>query len=54
VEGGFITNKSDVTKLATTEYRQQIATAISDGVRRYGKAKSGDEGTLAVAAAGPE
>ena len=25
VEGGFMTNKSDVTKLATTEYRQKIA-----------------------------
>ena len=54
VEGGFITNRGDVTKLATSEYRQQIATAISEGVRRFGKATGGDEGTLAVATGGPE
>lgn len=54
VEGGFITNKADVTKLTTTEYRQQIATAISDGVRRFGKGTGGNEGTLAVTTARPE
>jgi N-acetylmuramoyl-L-alanine amidase len=54
VEGGFMTNKSDVTKLATTEYRQQIAIAISEGVRRYAKAPGIDRHTLAVAAARPE
>ena len=35
VEGGFLTNKSDVTKLGTVEYRQHLAAAISDGVDRY-------------------
>lgn len=35
VEGGFMTNESDATKLATSEYRQQIAIAISHGVVRY-------------------
>ena len=54
VEGGFITNKSDVTKLATTEYRQQIAMAISDGVHRYWEAARRDEPTLTLAAARPE
>ncbi len=54
VEGGFITNKSDVTKLATTEYRQQIASAISDGVHRYGNAIKAGEPTLTLAAAPSE
>src|SRR4030095_13341115 len=54
VEGGFITNKSDVTKLTTTEYRQQIAMAIRDGVQRHWEATRRDEPTLAVAAARPE
>ena len=35
VEGGFLTNKEDVGKLATEDYREQIAAAISDGVVRY-------------------
>jgi len=35
VEGGFLTNKDEVTKLATENYREQIAAAISDGVVRY-------------------
>ena len=35
VEGGFLTNRDDVSKLATEDYREQIAAAISDGVVRY-------------------
>jgi len=54
VEGGFITNKSDMTKLATTEYRQQIAAAISDGVQRHWEAARRGEGTFTLAAARPE
>ncbi len=54
VEGGFLTNKSDITKLATSEYRQQIALAISDGVERYRETTSQGEPTLAVASAQPE
>ena len=50
VEGGFVSNKSDVTKLTTSEYRQQIATAISDGVQRYQETVRGGEPTLALAA----
>ncbi len=49
VEGGFITNKSDMMKLATTEYRQQIALAISDGVQRYWETTRAAEPTLALA-----
>jgi N-acetylmuramoyl-L-alanine amidase len=35
VEGGFLTNTDELNKLATGEYREQIAAAISDGVMRY-------------------
>lgn len=54
VEAGFINNKSDMTKLTTTEYRQQIAWAISDGVQHYREATGAGAATLAVAAARPE
>ena len=54
VEGGFITNQSDVTKLTTTQYRQQIASAISEGVHRYRKAAGGGQARVALAAARPE
>jgi hypothetical protein len=42
------------TKLTTTEYRQQIAMAISDGVQRHWEAARRDEPTLTLAAAQPE
>jgi N-acetylmuramoyl-L-alanine amidase len=35
VEGGFLTNAEELNKLATSDYREQIAAAISDGVMRY-------------------
>lgn len=35
VEGGFLSNDSDITKLTTPEYRQQLAVAITNGVMRY-------------------
>jgi len=35
VEGGFLTNKEEVSKLANEDYREQIAAAIADGVVRY-------------------
>jgi N-acetylmuramoyl-L-alanine amidase len=35
VEGGFLTNKEEVSRLASGDYREQIAAAISDGVVRY-------------------
>ncbi len=47
VEGGFITNPEDVTKLTTEKYRQQIASAISEGIRRYRTVAEPDEPTLA-------
>ena len=54
VEGGFLTNKSDSMRLATSEYRQQIALAISDGVERYRESTRKGEPTLALASARPE
>jgi N-acetylmuramoyl-L-alanine amidase len=54
VEGGFITNKADVLKLTTAEYRQQIALAISDGVHRYRGVARQSRPTLAWAAAPSE
>ncbi|HEY1770874.1 MAG TPA: N-acetylmuramoyl-L-alanine amidase [Chthoniobacterales bacterium] len=50
VEGGFITNPSDVTKLASADYREQIARAISDGIYRYRQLLQPNEPTLALAA----
>jgi N-acetylmuramoyl-L-alanine amidase len=35
VEGGFLTNKDEVGKLGSPEYREQIAIAITDGITRY-------------------
>jgi len=35
VEGGFITNKEDMAKLGNSEYRQQVAVAIADGIEKY-------------------
>ena len=35
VEGGFLTNADEMNRLATGDYREQIAAAISDGVMRY-------------------
>lgn len=50
IEGGFMTNPADVTKLTTAAYRQQIASAISDGIHRYRQVLSPNEPTLALAA----
>jgi len=35
VEGGFLTNKEDISKLASQDYRDQIAAAVADGILRY-------------------
>ncbi len=49
VEGGFITNPADVLKLGTAEYRQQIASAISEGIHRYREVLQPNEPTIAWA-----
>ena len=35
VEGGFLTNKNEIGKLAVANYREQLAVAISDGILKY-------------------
>lgn len=35
VEGGFLTNKEDAIKLANTEYREQMAAGIAQGILQY-------------------
>ena len=49
VEGGFLTNKDDVAKLASEEYRERIATAICEGILHYRDTLRGRQPALAVA-----
>jgi N-acetylmuramoyl-L-alanine amidase len=49
IEGGFLTNKEDISKLASEDYRDQIAAAVADGVLHYRDAASQRKPTLAVA-----
>src|SRR5213082_3772864 len=35
IEGGFLTNKEDISKLASEDYRDQIAAAVADGILHY-------------------
>ena len=35
IEGGFITNKDELSKLVSEDYRDQLAAAVADGVLRY-------------------
>jgi N-acetylmuramoyl-L-alanine amidase len=35
IEGGFITNKVELLKLASEDYRDQLAAAVADGILRY-------------------
>lgn len=54
IEGGFLTNPADVTRLTTSEYRESLARAISEGIGRYREAFSPNEPTLAWASAAAE
>ena len=47
IEGGFITNKEELLKLASEDYRDQIAAAVADGVLRYRNVVSQRESTVA-------
>jgi N-acetylmuramoyl-L-alanine amidase len=40
IEGGFITNKDELSKLVSEDYRDQLAAAVADGVLRYRDAVS--------------
>jgi N-acetylmuramoyl-L-alanine amidase len=53
VEGGFLSNRDDTNKLGNTDYREQIAAAISDGIIRYRDILKQRQATLA-ATVGPE
>ena len=48
VEGGFLTNKDDVARLANPDYREQMAAGITDGIARYRDTLLGKETPLAV------
>jgi N-acetylmuramoyl-L-alanine amidase len=48
IEGGFLTNKEDISKLASEDYRDQIAAAVADGILHYRDAASQRKPTLAV------
>jgi len=52
VEGGFLTNKEDISKLATEDYRNQIAASVADGILRYRDAASQRKSTLAATGGG--
>jgi N-acetylmuramoyl-L-alanine amidase len=52
IEGGFLTNKEDISKLASEDYRDQIAAAVTDGILRYREAASRRKSALAVTARG--
>ena len=54
VEAGFITNKSDVSKLENEQYRDQIARAISEGIMAYREVVRHNQPTLALAVPGSE
>ena len=48
VEGGFLTSKEDISRLASEDYREEIAAAISDGILRYRDALKRRQSTVAV------
>ncbi|MGC1320878.1 MAG: N-acetylmuramoyl-L-alanine amidase [Candidatus Udaeobacter sp.] len=48
IEGGFITNKDELSKLASEDYRDQLAAAVADGVLRYRDVVSQRKSTLAA------
>jgi N-acetylmuramoyl-L-alanine amidase len=48
IEGGFLTNKEDISKLASEDYRDQIAAAVADGILRYRDAASQRNATVAA------
>lgn len=51
VEGGFLTNKEDIAKIGSEEYREQLAAAISEGVINFReRLQQSQPAPLAVAA----
>jgi N-acetylmuramoyl-L-alanine amidase len=52
VEGGFLTNKDDVTRLSSSEYREQMAAAICEGIVHYRDALRHSQPALATGTSG--
>ena len=52
VEGGFLTNKEDNSRLTSEDYREQLAAAISDGILHYRDALKQRQSAVAVTAPG--
>ena len=48
LEGGFITNKDELSKLASEDYRDQLAAAVADGILRYRDEASQRESAVAT------
>ena len=48
IEGGFLTNKDDVSKLGSEDYRDQLAAAVTDGILRYREAVGQRKSALAA------
>ena len=48
IEGGFITNKDELSKLVSEDYRDQLAAAVADGVMRYRDAVSQQKSAVAA------
>jgi N-acetylmuramoyl-L-alanine amidase len=48
IEGGFITNQDELSKLASEDYRDQLAAAVADGILRYRNAVSQQKPALAA------
>ena len=54
VEAGFLSNKDDITKLESNDYREQMAAAISEGILRYRDVLKERQLPLAVTGSGTE
>ncbi len=52
IEGGFLTNNDDISKLASDEYRDQLAAGVADGILRFREVLNQRKSVLAVAEAG--
>ena len=48
IEGGFITNKDELSKLVSEDYRDQLAAAVADGILRYRDVVSQRKSALAA------
>jgi N-acetylmuramoyl-L-alanine amidase len=48
VEGGFLSSKEEIAKLESSDYREQMAAAISEGILRYRDVLKDRQLTLAV------